>query len=101
MKGRVDIMTIERIGVPDPISKFTKADKANKAKQTQKKDSINLSSEAKSKAEVYNATEAAKMAPAVRKDRVDEVKKKLEDPTYISNAVVEAVADKILNYFEI
>ena len=94
-------MTIERIGVPDPISKFKKADKAAKATKTHKKDSINLSSEAKSKAEVYNATETAKMAPAVRKDRVEEVKKKLEDPNYMSKAVVEAVADKIMNYFEI
>lgn len=94
-------MTIERISVPDPISKLNKADKTNKAMKTDKKDSINLSSEAKSRAELYNATETAKMAPAIRQDRVDEVKKKLEDPAYITNAVVEVVADKIMNYFEI
>jgi len=101
MKGRVVIMTIERINVPDPISKFTKADKANKALNTQMKDSINLSTEAKSKAEIYNATETAKMAPAIRQDRIAEVKKKLEDPSYISNTIVEAVADRILDYFDI
>jgi len=93
-------MTIERINVPDPISKFTKTDKASKAVNTEKKDSINLSTEAKSKAEVYNATEIVKMTPAIRQDRVDEIKKKLEDPGYISNTIVEAVAEKLMNYFE-
>jgi negative regulator of flagellin synthesis FlgM len=94
-------MTIERINVPDPISKYNKVDNTTKTKKTVDKDSINLSEEAKLKAEVYNATELAKSSPAVRKDRVEEVKKKLEDPSYINDRVIEAVAEEIMKYFEI
>lgn len=94
-------MTIERISMPDPISKYTKAGKAGKVSRPQKSDSISVSEEAKNRAEVYKATETAKMAPSIRQDRVEEVKKKLEDPSYISKAVIEAVADKLVNYFEI
>ncbi|MBN2737648.1 MAG: flagellar biosynthesis anti-sigma factor FlgM [Spirochaetales bacterium] len=94
-------MTIERINSPDPIQKLNKSGKTYKSDKTEKSDAINVSDEAKNKAEIYNATEAAKAAPSVRKDRVEEVKKKLEDPNYINQTVLESVADKVMKYFEI
>ena len=94
-------MTIERISMPDPISKYTKTGKAAKSAKSESKDSINLSSEAKTRAEVYNATETAKSAPELRMDKIAEIKKKLEDPSYIDNAVIEAVADRIMSDFGI
>ena len=47
-------MTIERIGPMDPVQSFKKTKPANKPAKSQGADSINLSEEAKSKAEVYS-----------------------------------------------
>lgn len=94
-------MTIDRLGPIDPISKYNKAEKTSKPSKTQKKDSISFSAEAKSKAEVYKATEDVKMAPDVRQDRIEEVKRKLQDPSYIDDKVVEVVADRIMDLFDL
>ncbi len=94
-------MTIEKIGSPDPLSNVNKTDKTHKSLKNGEKDSINLSEEAKSKSEIYNATETAKMAPSIRADRVEEVKRKLEDPAYINDKLIADLADKIIEYFEI
>jgi negative regulator of flagellin synthesis FlgM len=94
-------MTIERIGSPDPISRANKKDNSVKPTSKDKSDSINVSDIAKNKAEIYNATESVKLAPDVRADRIAEVKKKLEDPSYINSKVIEEVAEKILDHFKI
>jgi negative regulator of flagellin synthesis FlgM len=90
-------MTIEGIGPIDPVIKYNKAEKPEKTEKDKKSDSINLSEEAKSKAEIYKATESAKNAGDIRWDRVAEVKRKLEDPNYISDDVIEVVARKIMD----
>jgi negative regulator of flagellin synthesis FlgM len=94
-------MTIERINVPDPISTIKKTDNAAKITKNSEKDSVNLSEEAKFKADIYNATETVKQSPQIRTDRVEEVKKKLQDPSYISDKIVETVAERIMKYFEV
>ena len=94
-------MTIERVGVPDPISKFNKAGKTSRPPKTQGKDTISLSEDARLKAEIYSATESAKLAADIRMDRVEEVKRKLEDPAYVSDKLVEDLAEKLMEYFEI
>jgi len=95
------IMTIERINVPDPLSKYKKTEKISKPKENLKKDSVDISEEAKLKAKLEEATNLAKSAPVVRKDRIEEVKQKLEDPSYIDDKVIEVVADQIMKYFDI
>ena len=47
------------------------------------------------------ALEAAKVAPDVRIDRVQEVKRKLLDPSYPSEEIIEKTADGILKSFGI
>jgi negative regulator of flagellin synthesis FlgM len=94
-------MTVERIGPPDPVSNLTKAEKTPRLKAKGDLDSINVSEEAKSKAEVHVASEAAKLAPDVRIDKVEDVKRKLLDPSYPSQEVIESVADGILKTFGI
>ena len=94
-------MTIERIGPMDPIPSFKKAKGPEKPKRGEGADSITLSEEAKSKAEVYQATEMAKNAPGIRWELVEAAKKKLQDPNYISEKVVDAVAERLMEYFEI
>lgn len=94
-------MTIERIGPPDPVPSIKKTKEVEKPKQTPGADSISLSEEAKSKSEVYQATELAKNAPAIRWELVEAARKKLQDPNYITDKVVESVADRLMDYFEI
>ena len=94
-------MTIERIGPMDPVQSFKKTKGPEKPKKGEGTDSISLSQEAKSKAEVYQATEMAKNAPAIRWELVEAAKKKLQDPNYISEKVVDTLAERLMEYFEI
>jgi negative regulator of flagellin synthesis FlgM len=94
-------MTVERIGPLDPTSNVKKAGKPSKLKTTSDVDSINVSQEARSKSEVFNAQQAAKAAPDVRADRIAEVKRKLQDPSYPSQEVIEKTAEGILKSFDI
>lgn len=94
-------MTVERIGPLDPTSNLKKAEKTSKPKAKSDVDSINVSQEARSKSEVLKAMDAAKTAADVRVDRVAEVKRKLQDPTYPSQEVIEKTAEGILKSFGI
>ncbi len=94
-------MTVERIGPLDPSSNVKKSERPSRAQSKSEIDSINVSEEAKSRSEVFMAAEAAKTAPDVRLDRVAEVKRKLQDPAYPSEEVIEAVADEVLKSFGI
>jgi negative regulator of flagellin synthesis FlgM len=94
-------MTVERIGPLDPASNVKKSERPAPPKAKGDVDSINVSQEARSKAEVFRAMEAAKGSPDVRLDRIEEVKRKLQDPTYPSQEIIEKVADGILKSFGI
>lgn len=94
-------MTIDRIGPIDSVPNVKKSNKSTKPKRSDGADSINVSAEAKSKAEIYQATEQAKSAQEIRWDRVQEVKKKLEDPDYITDQVMDEVAERIMEQFDI
>jgi len=92
-------MTIERLGPVDPVSKVNKTENTSKIVKKDKADSINFSDEARNMGEIYKATENVRKSPDVRMDRVEEVKKKLEDPSYINDTVVENVAEKVMDMF--
>ena len=94
-------MTIQGIGPIDPISKYKKTGKTKQAPKTEKTDSIDVSAEAKAKAEMYKATETVKNSPEIRHQKIEEIKKKIEDPNYISDKVIDMIADKILESFDI
>ncbi len=92
-------MTIDRLGSIDPAANYNKTGKASKAAKKDTSDTIAVSAEARSKAEIFAASESVKNAPDIRMDKVEEAKRKLQDPSYISKKVVESVADKILDLF--
>jgi negative regulator of flagellin synthesis FlgM len=94
-------LSVEGIGPLVPTSNLKKAEKTSKPKAKSDVDSINVSQEARSKSEVLKAMEAAKTAADVRVDRVAEVKRKLQDPTYPSQEVIEKTAEGILKSFGI
>jgi len=63
------------------------------------KDSIDVSEEAKAKAELLKAEEIVRSSPDIREDRIAEVKKRMEDPNYINDSVKGMVASRIMDMF--
>lgn len=98
MKGRI-IMSIERLGPLDPISTYNKNQKANKVESKPARDSISVSNEAKTKAEMLKLNEEVQSSSDVREERIAEVREKLKDPSYINDAVLNNVADKLMDLF--
>ena len=97
-EGRMTMM-IDRLGGIDPLKNVQNTQKTHRAKESAQPDSINVSDEARLRAEVFQAMEAVGSAPDVRSERVAEVIKKIEDPAYINNAVVDIVADRLMDVF--
>ena len=93
-------MTIERLGPVDPVQRYSQTERTQRAAKPEN-DSVDFSDEARIKAEVFHIAEKVRKTPDVRADRVEEVKRKLEDPNYIDDIVVEHVAEQIMDMFSI
>lgn len=94
-------MTVNGIGSIDPIQPGKKPGRSGQVNQSEKTDSISLSPEAREQAELYRVKELIMVAPDVRADRIAEMKKKLNDPSYINETILKATADKIMDAWEI
>lgn len=94
-------MTIDKLGSVNPLQNYGKTEKSVKSSYKAENDSISVSSEARAMGELYQAAEAVRQTPDVRMDRVEEVRRKMSDPNYINEAVINTVADKIIDMFEI
>ena len=68
----------------------------NSAKVNSETDSISVSKEAVEMAEVYYMEKVANETPDVRADRIAEVKAKIKDPNYLSDAVIMSTAEKFM-----
>ncbi|MCL2319495.1 MAG: flagellar biosynthesis anti-sigma factor FlgM [Treponema sp.] len=90
-------MTVERIGPIDPIQPGKKPGRANQVSGSLGADSISISSAAQEKAELLRTQELAAAAPAIRAERVAELKEKINDPSYINEKVINATADKLID----
>ena len=90
-------MTIDRVGSIDPIQPGKKPGRANQVNQTPSKDSINISSEAAEKAELYRVRDMAAASREIRTEKVEELKAKINDPSYLNKEMINATADKIID----
>ena len=90
-------MTIDRIGFIDPIQPSKKAGGANQVRETPKTDSISISSEAVEKAELYRVRDLVAAAPELRTERIEELKIKINDPSYLNSEIINATADKLID----
>ncbi len=90
-------MTVDRIGSLDPIQPGKKSGRSGQVSQNEKTDSISLSSEALEKGELYQAKELIFSAADVRAERIQEMKSKINDPSYINETILKATADKIMD----
>ncbi|MCL2293632.1 MAG: flagellar biosynthesis anti-sigma factor FlgM [Spirochaetes bacterium] len=94
-------MTIDKLGSVNPLQHYNRPEKAAKSAYKSEQDSISVSKEARTMGELYQVAEIVRNTDDIRYDRVEEVKRKLQDPSYINNAVVNIVADRIMDVFKI
>jgi len=94
---RVNKMVIDKIGNINNIIEPKKSGPVSSSKETKKKDSVQISSEAKSAAEVAKLAQTVKSAPDIRIDRVQQIKELINNGTYDFNNpdILEKVADRI------
>lgn len=71
----------------------------NSAKVKAESDSISVSKEAVEMAEAYYMDKVAAYTPDVRADRIAEVKAKIKDPSYLSNAIIQSTAEKLMTSY--
>lgn len=91
---------IDKIGGINPLSNVQNTRRANGVENVKfGNDSISVSEEAKRMAALYYMKEVAATTPDVRADRIAEVKAKIQDPSYLNNAVLESTADRIMTSF--
>ena len=90
-------MTIDRLNGIDPVKPVHPIQRAQRTEAVGKTDAVSVSNEARVLSDANIALEAVRNAPDIREDKVDEVKKKFADPSYINNALLALVADKILD----
>ena len=90
-------MTIDRLNGIDPVKPVQPIQRTQRPEILNKADAVSVSSEARVLSDANIALEAVRNAPDIREDKVAEVKKKFEDPSYINNALLELVADRILD----
>ena len=89
-------MTIDRIGSIDPIQPGKKTGRSGQVSQSEKTDSISLSSEALEKSELHQARELVFASADVRAERIQEMRSKINDPSYINDVILKGTADKIM-----
>jgi negative regulator of flagellin synthesis FlgM len=92
-------MTINGIGPIEPLQTNKKPGQNSRVNQTAEGDSISLSSEALKKGEMYQVLEFVAAASDVRADRVEELKQKINDPSYINETIIGATADRLMDAF--
>jgi negative regulator of flagellin synthesis FlgM len=90
-------MMIDKVSSVDPLQGNKRANKAGPAVGPIKADTISLSAEALERADLLRAMETVKQLPDIRQDRVAELRAKINDPSYINDALIGDTADSILS----
>jgi len=87
---------IEKLGGIDPIKNLQNTQKPRRMEKVEVSDSVQVSPEAQKLSEIYFAMDAVKAAPGIRREKIEEVARKLQDPSYI-DSILDQTADKILD----
>ena len=90
-------MTIDRIGHLEPIQPNKKTGRSEYVRGDDRADTINLSEEAKEKAEIYQVVALIKSAPELDDSQIAAIRERINDPAYLNEAVIGATADRLLN----
>jgi negative regulator of flagellin synthesis FlgM len=91
-------MVIDKIDNINNIQEPKRNKSVSRNNETKKTDSIEISSEGKNAAKIAEYTQNIKNIPDIRVDKVNELKKQIEEGVYTKftdDKVLEMVADKI------
>ena len=93
-------MVIDKIGNINNIIESKKTKSVSDSKETNKSDSLQISSEGKKAAEIAKQSQLVKETSDVRSEKVKAIKEQIANGTYDFNddKVLEMVADKIASF---
>jgi negative regulator of flagellin synthesis FlgM len=93
-------MVIDKIGNINNIIEPKKSNPVASAKETKKKDSIEISSEGKKAAEASKVAQVVKDSPDIRIDRVQAIKEQIANGSYNFDDpnVLDMVAERIATF---
>jgi negative regulator of flagellin synthesis FlgM len=90
-------MTIDRIGSINPIQSDNKPGRVNQPAKAGNADSISLSPEAIAKSDFFHTVKVVSAVPDVRIDFVADLKKRMGDPNYLNDTVLNGIAEGIMD----
>ncbi len=89
-------MTIEKLSPTGAIDRYQQVQKPKEVKGVVQGDGIKLSSEALQTSAMHQVLQIVKEASDIREDRVAEVKAKLDDPDYMNDALLDKLAERLM-----
>lgn len=89
-------MMIDKLNSIEPVEGTSRNEKVQQVHRVNHEDTISISAESQRLSEAYLAKKIAMEAPDVRENKIAEVRQKLEDPSYIKNAI-EDIANRLLS----
>ncbi len=93
-------MGIDKIGFLNKIFGLKGKRAVQNVNNNNKNDSINISEEAKMLSEINKYKEIVKKLPDIRRDKVNEIKEKLKNESYMSEEIYKSVAEKLSDFLE-
>ncbi|MFC1669888.1 flagellar biosynthesis anti-sigma factor FlgM [Spirochaetota bacterium] len=93
-------MVIDKIGNINNIVEPKKSRSPKDVKQSNKNDSVQISTEGKKAADISRNAQVIKETPDIRMERVREIKERIDNGSYDfnDNKMLERVADKIASF---
>jgi negative regulator of flagellin synthesis FlgM len=92
---------IDRINSIDPIQSDKKLGRMNQINKIPNADSINLSPEAIARSEIYHAMELASASPEIRTDFIIDLKKRMSDPSYLNDTVINGTVKGLTDVLDL
>lgn len=94
-------MIIDKLGGINPLNNVQSSQRVSaRSSVSFGSDSISVSPEAQELAEALYLSEVAAETPDVRMDLVEQIRIKIQDPMYLSDAVIDSTVDNIMaSYF--
>lgn len=93
-------MMIDKISGINPLNDVQSTKRTSSAENVKSSpDSIDVSDEAKAMSDAYYLDKVAEETSDVRQDLIDQIKQKIQDPNYLSEAVISDTADKLLTSY--
>ena len=90
-------MMIDKVNYVSPVNNLQSTKRSNNVANSQRtSDEISVSEEAKAAAEAMYLKQVSDETPDIRQDLVEEIKLKIQDPNFFSDATIAATADRIL-----